>query len=119
MDLCAQFFNAGSDIRRADAQSIRLSCRVNISKNYRIRCGKCLSELIQECLGTVFEGIAERMAGSKHERKFITIYWVHLTIINDDTYINEDCYFFLAAIASNTPSTPQITMRGIIPKVLL
>jgi len=52
MDLCAQFFNAGSDIRRADAQGIRLSCRVNISKNYRIRCGKCLSELIQECLGT-------------------------------------------------------------------
>ena len=52
MDLCAQFFNAGSDIRRADAQGIRLSCRVNISKNYGIRCGKCLSELIQECLGT-------------------------------------------------------------------
>ena len=39
MDLCAQFFNAGSDIRRADAQGICLSCRVNISKNYRIRCG--------------------------------------------------------------------------------
>ena len=52
MDFRAQFFNAGSNIRGADAQSIRFSRRVDISKNYGIRCGKCLSELIQECLGT-------------------------------------------------------------------
>ena len=58
MYLCAQFFNTGGNVRGADPQGIGLSCRVNISKNYRIRCGKRLSELIQECLGT---GIGMRL----------------------------------------------------------
>ena len=41
MDFRAQFFNAGSNIRGADAQSIRFSRRVDISKNNCIGCGKC------------------------------------------------------------------------------
>ena len=51
MDFRAQFFNAGSNIRGADAQSIRFSRRVDISKNNCIGCGKCLGKLIQERFG--------------------------------------------------------------------
>ena len=52
-------------------QNMHITLKYGADKNEKI------IDRLQNLRTSLFEGIAERMAGSKHERKFITIYWVH------------------------------------------